>query len=84
MKINTNLLTAENIKKELVEYGIKEPLSIMEKAIQVKTSVVIPESQLPRPMADALEVGACKKLKLTSLSAAGTTLFLLSHLWMIP
>lgn len=43
MKINTNLLTAENIKKELVEYGIKEPLSIMKKAIQVKTSIVIPE-----------------------------------------
>ena len=43
MKINTNLLTAENMKKELVEYGIKEPLSIMKKAIQVKTSIVIPE-----------------------------------------
>lgn len=43
MKINTNLLTAENMKKELVEYGIKNPLSIMKKAIQVKTSIVIPE-----------------------------------------
>ena len=43
MKINTNLLTAENMEKELVEYGIKEPLSIMKKAIQVKTSIVIPK-----------------------------------------
>lgn len=43
MKINTNLLTAENMEKELVEYGIKEPLSIMKKAIEVKTSIVIPE-----------------------------------------
>lgn len=43
MKINTNLLTAENMGKELVEYGIKEPLSIMKKAVQGKTSIEIPE-----------------------------------------
>ena len=43
MKINTNLLTAENMEKELVEYGIKEPSSIMKKAIQDKTSIEIPE-----------------------------------------
>lgn len=43
MKVNTNLLTAKNMEKELIEYGIKEPLSIMKKAIQSKTSIAIPE-----------------------------------------
>ena len=37
------MLTAEKMEKELVKYGIKEPLSIMEKAIRVKTSLAIPE-----------------------------------------
>ena len=42
MKINTNILTAGNMEKELKDFGIK-PLSIMKKAIQAKTSVAIPE-----------------------------------------
>lgn len=43
MKINTNMLTAKNMEKELKTLGVKEPLSIMKKAILSKTSVVIPE-----------------------------------------
>lgn len=43
MKINTNIQTAENMEKELSKYGIKDPLSIMKKAVQAKISIVIPE-----------------------------------------
>ncbi len=43
MKINTNIQTAENMEKELSKYGIKDPLSIMKKAVQAKTYIVIPE-----------------------------------------
>lgn len=43
MKINTNIQTAENMEKGLSKYGIKDPLSIMKKAVQAKTSIVIPE-----------------------------------------
>ncbi len=43
MKINTNILTSDNMKKELENFGVKNPLSIMKKAIQSKTSTVIPE-----------------------------------------
>lgn len=43
MKINTNILTSQNMEKELKSYGIKEPLKIMKKAIQIKTSILIPE-----------------------------------------
>lgn len=43
MKINTNILTKSSMEKELKSYGIKEPLKIMKKAIQIKTSIPIPE-----------------------------------------
>lgn len=43
MRINTNILTAESMGKELERYEVKEPLRIMKKAIQLKTSIVIPE-----------------------------------------
>lgn len=36
MKINTNMLTAKNMEKELKTLGVKEPLSIMKKLFFLK------------------------------------------------
>lgn len=42
-KINTNILTSENMMKMLLNYGIKNPAEILTKSIQAKTSIEIPE-----------------------------------------
>ena len=42
-KINTNILTSENMMKMLLNYGIKNPAEILTKSIQAKTSIEILE-----------------------------------------